>query len=124
MQQLYLHPTWEKAISDKDRTLIESVFEQTYNQVDDVIMSPVIRVAFNHKNELLITALVHNFTHHGTRFKNRSIYVRCGEYIVEQSFTIPELSIPPFTSMPWTFIFKPDPLHSSLDLQQLILEIN
>lgn len=123
MQQLYLHPTWEKALSDKDRALIESVFEQTYNQVDDVIMSPVIRVAFNHKKELLITALVHNFTHHGTRFKNRSVYVRCGEYLEEQSFTIPELSIAPFTSMPWTFIFQPDPVHSSLDLKQINLEI-
>ena len=123
MQQLYLHPTWEKAISDKDRDLIETVFEQTYDQVDDIIMSPIIRVAFNHKNELLVTALVHNFTHHGTRFQNRSVFLRCGDYMEEQSFTIQELSIPPFTSMPWTFIFNPDPIHSSLDLQQLILEI-
>ena len=123
MQQLYLHPTWEKAISDKDRALIENTFEQTYDQVDDIIMSPIIRVAFNHKNELLVTALVHNFTHHGTRFRNRSVYIRCDQYMEEQSFTIQELSIPPFTSMPWTFIFNPDPIHSSLDLQQLILEI-
>ena len=123
VQQLYLHPTWEKAISDKDRTLIENIFEQTYHQVDDVIMSPVIRVAFNHKNELLITALVHNFTHHATRFRNRSVYIRCNEYIEEQVFTISELSIPPFTSMPWTFIFQPNPEHKSLDLNEVILEI-
>ena len=123
MQQLYLHPTWEKAISDKDRDLIETVFEQTYDQVDDIIMSPIIRVAFNHKDELLITALVHNFTHHGTRFRNRSVYIRCGDYMEEQLFTIPELNIPPFTSMPWTFIFQPVPVHSSLDIQKLILEI-
>ena len=123
MQQLYLHPTWEKAVSQKDLALIEDVFEQTYTKADDVIMSPVVRTAFNHKGELLITALVHNFTHHSARFTNRSVFIRCGDYMEEQVFTIPSLSIPPFTSMPWTFIFKPDPLHATLNLQQLILEI-
>lgn len=123
MQQLYLHPTWEKAVSQKDLALIEDVFEQTYTKADDVIMSPVVRTAFNHKGELLITALVHNFTHHSARFMNRSVFIRCGDYMEEQVFTIPSLSIPPFTSMPWTFIFKPDPLHATLDLPHLILEI-
>lgn len=123
MQQLYLHPTWEKAISEKDFTLIEDVFEQTYKNADDVIMSPVIRTAFNHKGELLVMTLVHNFTHHSARFIDRSIFIRCGDYMEEQVFTIPALSIPPFTSMPWTFIFKPDPVHATLDIQHLILEI-
>ena len=123
MQQLYLHPTWEKAVSQKDLALIEHVFDTTYTQVDDVIMSPIVRAAFNYKGELLITALVHNFTHHSVRFANRSVFIRCGDYMEEQVFTIPTLSIPPFTSMPWTFIFKPDPLHAELDLQNLILEV-
>ncbi len=123
MQQLYLHPTWEKAVSQKDLALIEDVFEQTYTKADDVIMSPIVRTAFNHKGELLITTLVHNFTHHSARFANRSVFIRCGDYMEEQVFTIPSLSIPPFTSMPWTFIFKPDSVHATLDLQDLILEI-
>ena len=123
MQQLYLHPKWEKAVNDKDLALIEQVFEDTYDQVDDLIMSPIVRIAFNYKEEMLITALVHNFTHHSTRIINRSVFIRCDDYMEEQTFTIPELTIPPFTSMPWTFIFKPDSVHTSLQLQNLILEI-
>ena len=123
MQQLYLHPTWEKAISPQDRTRIEQLFEETYDQVDDVIMSPVIRVAFNYKKELLVMVLVHNFTHHAARFQNRSVFLRCGDYMEEQPFTIPALVVPPFSSMPWTFIFKPDPVHETLPLNELLVDI-
>lgn len=123
MQQLYLHPTWEKAISYADRTLIEKVFEETYTQTDDVIMNPIVRTAFNYKQELLVTVLIHNFTHHAIRIKNRSVYLYCGEYFEEKVFNIPELTIAPFTSMPWTFIFEPKDDYSKLDVSQVILEI-
>lgn len=123
MQQLSFHPAWDKTISKKDRLLVEDLFEQTYNQADDLIMSPVIRAAVNYKKELLVTVLVHNFTHHSARFHNRSIFIHCEHFDAEQVFTIPELVIAPFTSMPWTFIFKANPLYEQLALTQLVLEI-
>lgn len=123
MQQLYFHPAWEKTISEQDRALIEELFEQTYNQVDDFIMSPVIRVAINHKKELLVTVLVHNFTHHSARFNNRSVFIHCDDFDCEQRFTIPDLLIAPFTSMPWTFIFEANPIYERLPLNELTLEI-
>lgn len=123
MQQLSFHPAWDKTISEKDRLLIEDIFDQTYNQVDDLIMSPVIRTAINHKKELLVTALVHNFTHHSAQFRNRSIFISCGDFDEEQVFTLPDFVIPPFTSMPWTFIFTANPLYEKLDLSQVVLEI-
>ena len=123
MQQLYLHPTWEKAISAQDRALIEQIFDETNGQVEDLIMSPIIRVALNHKRELLVTALVHNFSHHSTRFKNRTVTLQCGDFFEEQQFTIPELTIAPFTSMPWTFIFEPNQAYEQLHFDELILEI-
>ena len=123
MQQLYFHPAWEKTISDQDRALIEDLFEQTYNQVDDLIMSPVIQVALNHKKELLVTVLVHNFTHHSARFNNRSVFIHCDDFDAEQVFTIPDLVIAPVTSMPWTFIFEANPVYEKLQLNELVLEI-
>lgn len=123
MQQLYFHPAWEKTISEQDRALIENLFEQTYTQVDDLIMSPMIRAAINHKKELLVTVLVHNFTHHSAKFMNRSIFIHCDELDAEHVFTIPDLVIPPFTSMPWTFIFEQNPIYETLSLDHLILEI-
>ena len=124
MQQLYFHPTWEKAISELDRTLIETVFEQTYTDTADLIMSPTVRVATNYKNELLIMVLVHNFTHHSTRFNNRLVYAHCGdEFDLQKSFTISDLVVAPFTSMPWTFIFEPNEAYNTLDLSKFVLEI-
>lgn len=123
MQQLYFHPAWEKTISDTDRELIEKLFEQTYMQADDLIMSPVVRAAVNYKNELLVTVLIHNFTHHSARFIRRSVFVHCKHFDNEQQFTIPDLVIAPFTSMPWTFIFEANSIYATLDLTDLILEI-
>ena len=123
MQQLSFHPTWDKAISAQDRALIEDLFLQTYTQVDDFIMSPVVRVAFNHKKQLVVTVLIHNFTHHSARFHNRSVFIHCDNYEEEQTFTIPNLIIPPVTSMPWTFLFEPNPVHKTIDLHTLKLDI-
>lgn len=124
MQQLYFHPTWDRQISAQDRAFIEQLFTETYKDVDDFIMSPTIRVALNHKKELLVTVLVHNFTHHSAKFYNRSVFIQCDGYEEEQTFTIPDLVIAPFTSMPWTFIFRPDPAHESLPLEMLTVEID
>ena len=123
MQQLSFHPTWEKTISEKDRLLVEKLFEQTYDKVDDLIMSPVLRAAINYKKELLVTVLVHNYTHHSVTFHNRSIFIHCNNFDEEQVFTIPDFVLAPFTSMPWTFIFKANPFYEQLDLNQILLEI-
>lgn len=123
MQQLYFHPTWDKTISAQDRALIEQLFTETYTDVDDFIMSPIFRVAINHKEELLVTALVHNFTHHSAKFQNRSVFIHCDGFDEEQAFTIPDFVIPPFTSMPWTFIFKSNPVYNTLPIQTILVEI-
>lgn len=123
MQQLYFYPAWDKTISEQDRLLIENLFEQTYTQVDDVITSPLLRVAINHKQQLLVTVLIHNFTHHSAHFNNRSVFIHCGDFHAEQVFTIPDLVVAPFTSMPWTFIFEADPVYETLTLDEITLEI-
>ena len=124
MQQLFLHPAWDKTISEQDRALIEKLFEESYTDVRDLIMSPLIRAAFNHKQELLITVLIHNFTHHSVAFRNRAVLISSGEYYFEQQFTIPDLTVAPFTSMPWTFIFEPNHDFKNLDLVTIQIEID
>lgn len=123
MQQLYLHPTWQQAVSAQDRALIEQTFDDTNGEVEDLLLSPVMRAAFNHKGQLLVTALVHNFSHHSVRFQDRAVTLQCEDFFEEQLFTIPALSIAPFTSMPWTFIFEPNEAYAGLPLDALVLEI-
>ena len=124
MQQLYFHPAWEKTISDKDRELIETLFENTYTNTYDMLTSPLLRAAINHKGELLVTVLVHNFTHHATTFKKRSVSISSGDVFIEQTFTIPDFIVAPFTSIPWTFIFEPNEQFQSIHLNEIELEIN
>ena len=97
---------WDKTLSVQDRDQIERIFHETkYQNYSTIIFSP-IRVAINHKKELLITVLVHNFSDFPLVFEQTQlVYSNEKEVIAEKEFTLPALSIPPHTSMPWTFIF-------------------
>jgi SLAP domain-containing protein len=124
MQQLQFEASWEKALASQDRQKIERVFNET-KCVDrsDIICTP-IREAINHKEELLITVLVHNFTDKLFTFDNvRLVYSIQGEIIADHTFTVPALSIPANVSMPWTFIFPKDCYHQKTSYQNGSLEI-
>lgn len=123
MQQLVYHPAWEKQLSIQDRKLIENVFEQTYNVQHDILETPFIRAAFNHKNELLVTVLIHNFTHRAIGVNDKFVQLSQGELFFEQKFTLPT-RIAAFSSMPWTFIFEPNEAFTELDLTDLHVEID
>lgn len=107
MQQLQFEKSWDKALAAQDRQSIERIFSETKDlkSPDDVIFSP-IREAINHKEALLVSVLVHNFTDRSLTFNNvRLLYRIQGEVIADKVFTIPMLVIPCHVSMPWTFIF-------------------
>jgi SLAP domain-containing protein len=107
MQQLKFEQSWDKALATQDRQDIERIFSETKDlkSPDNVIFSP-IREAINHKEALLISVLVHNFTDHPFVFnKVRLLYGIQGEVIADKLFTLPQLVIPCRVSMPWTFIF-------------------
>ena len=122
MQQLVYHPAWEKQLSAQDRQLIEDVFEQTYHIQHDILETPFIRAAFNHKNELLVTVLIHNFTHRAIGVNDKFVQLSQGKLFFEQKFTLPT-RIAAFSSMPWTFIFEPNEQYSELNLTDLHVEI-
>ncbi|KGR76231.1 SLAP domain-containing protein [Ureibacillus sinduriensis] len=106
MQQLQFEASWDKALAAEDRLEIKRIFDETKrHDQSDIVFTP-IREANNHEEALLVTVLVHNFTNESLSFQNtRLLYSIQGEVIAEETFTLPALSIPHKTSMPWTFIF-------------------
>lgn len=106
MQQLQFEASWNKTLSTKDRELIQTIFDETKNVNHFGIQFTPIREAINHKQELLVTVIVHNFSQNPFLFNNTRIaFCNNHEVIVEKVFTLPTITIPPFVSMPWTFIF-------------------
>lgn len=124
MQQLKLESSWDKALSSKDRTDIESIFLETNeNNLENIRLSPIWN-AVNHRGELLITVLIHNFTQKTLTFnEKRLVYIENDESVVESSFTLPTLVIPSKVSMPWTFIFPVNCLQKPAKFEKGHLEI-
>ena len=115
MQQLQFESSWAKALSAQDRDAIEKLFYDTKQQHDSTIVFSPIRQAINHRNELLVTVLVHNFSQQPLQFENTHlVYSNEQEVLAESVFTLSTLTIPPHVSMPWTFIF---PVHQGTDFE-------
>ncbi|RKJ06717.1 SLAP domain-containing protein, partial [Butyricicoccus sp. 1XD8-22] len=84
-------------------------FNETKQTKDAEFICSPIREAINHKEELLVTVLVHNFTEKNLIFNNKRLrYSIDGEIIAEKLFALPAFGISPRVSMPWTFIFPKD----------------
>lgn len=95
--KLVFEAAWERAIAPIDRKQIEQLFLET----KDYSNHTIIRTAINHKQQLLISVLLHNHSDEERRFSNQPIRFQS----IEQNFSIDALVIAPRTSMPWTFIF-------------------
>lgn len=122
MQKLQFEAAWDKTISDKDRSIIEKVFDDTKEQ-DQRISCSVIRTAINHKKQLLITTLIHNRTDQQLNFRKRKVSIITASGKFTQNFTIDALEIPPYCSMPWTFIFDESINFQFTEIKQLDIEI-
>ncbi|WP_035321875.1 SLAP domain-containing protein [Peribacillus kribbensis] len=106
MQTLQFEASWDKALAPRDRENIERIFEETKDLDNFGILCSPIQEAINHKEALLVSVLVHNFTEHELTFQQaRLVYSVQGETIADYMFTLPSLTIPQKVSMPWTFIF-------------------
>ncbi|MFJ8065280.1 SLAP domain-containing protein [Psychrobacillus sp. NPDC096426] len=124
MQKLEFESSWDKTISNKDRQKIEVIFLETSQSSNRGIQLTPLWQAFNHKGELLVTALIHNFTMHSYSFQNTKLrYIEADKVTIEHSFTLPSFSIQARCSMPWTFIFPNEKLDKKLSLENGLLEI-
>lgn len=105
MQKLFFEPAWDKTIAPVDRELITKHF-QTFPPQEDVNLS-FLREAVNHRNELLVTVLIHNGQRVPLQIDNIAIAYQPTHKSTKTSlFSLP-LQIPAKTSMPWTFSYSP-----------------
>ncbi|MGE8080122.1 SLAP domain-containing protein [Peribacillus loiseleuriae] len=113
MQKLQYESSWDKTLSNKDRKIIEGIFLNTSLPNQNSIQFTSLWQAINHKGELLVTVLVHNFSHQVCSFMNKKLrYIENNDIFAEHTFTLPSLTVQPETSMPWTFIFPVESLNS------------
>lgn len=106
MQKLIFESSWDKALSNKDRKVIEDAFLKTATLNSNNIQFTPLWQAFNHKDELLVTMLIHNFTSEFVSFNDIQLrYLESNKMIAEHLFHHPTLAIQASHSMPWTFIF-------------------
>lgn len=122
LQKLQFEAAWDKTIAAQDRLLIEQVFHKTKEQ-DGRISCYVIRTAINHNKQMLITTLIHNRTDQLLNFHNREVSVITEVGKITQNFTINALKIPPYCSMPWTFIFDESINFHFTEIKQMDIEI-
>lgn len=123
MQKLQFEAAWEKTISTQDRLLIEELFHRTKDEIRNTISCIIVRTAINHKHQMLITTLIHNPTSQQLKFQNREVVCITNEQETAQTFTIEALTIPPNTSMPWTFIFEDRLDFLFTEIQHIEIEI-
>ncbi|WP_318615840.1 SLAP domain-containing protein [Sporosarcina sp. YIM B06819] len=106
MQNLYFEPAWDKTIAPADREKIIHHFHQQTKQLQSGVHMSFLRNARNHKGELLITVLIHNFEEINFRLDNTVIsYNEQGKQPANATFSL-RCEIAGNTSMPWTFIFS------------------
>ncbi|MFD2656408.1 SLAP domain-containing protein [Gracilibacillus thailandensis] len=106
MQQLHFEDAWNRTISNEDRLDIKKIFEQTKKDAEDGVTFVPVRTAVNHRNDLLITTLIHNFQSEETDLTNINIQLfQDNKRIASQYIEESRLCFPAKTSMPWTFIF-------------------
>lgn len=97
---------WEKTISESDRKLVYEVYERFPIQQGEITFAPV-RVAVNHRGDLLATVLVLNGLQDEWTLEKRNIcYVEGDEVVAEECFTHHSLIVQAESAIPWTFIFK------------------
>lgn len=104
--KLVLQDTWDRAISDQDRKIIQEAYQGSTTQEGKISFIP-IRAGINVHNNLFATVLIQNGSLEDMRFDQlKLLFEENNEIIVEETFTISELEILANTSTPWTFIFK------------------
>ncbi|MDR7073929.1 SLAP domain-containing protein [Fictibacillus barbaricus] len=110
MQKLAFEQAWDKTIADQDRLEIQRVFSEMNHENKKGQDAFLLKTAFNHKLQFLVTVLVNNYSNESFSLLNqKAVYVESGKVIakLESEYT---LEIPSQTSMPWTFIFSEDQL--------------
>jgi SLAP domain-containing protein len=106
LQKLVFESAWDKTLAPKDRSEIERVFSVINTEEKKEKQAVILKTAFNHKQEFLVTVLLNNYSRIPMSLLGKKVVYKekdqtIGEF--ESSYT---LEVPAQTSMPWTFIFS------------------
>jgi SLAP domain-containing protein len=105
LQKLVFESAWDRTIAEKDRHDIERVFSEINAEGKEGYQAVLLKTAFNHKREFLVTVLLNNYSKIPMSLLGKKVvYKEKGQTLGEfdSEYT---LEVPAQTSMPWTFIF-------------------
>ena len=115
MQSFQLQEAWQRQISPDDKEQLIDLFNKTRNQMGETITCIPYRLAFNHRQDLLCTVLIHNTKDESIDLRNVIVTIKKEhKEVATNTFHDLPLQLPGKTSMPWTYIFPLDRYHTSL----------
>ncbi|MCF6410844.1 SLAP domain-containing protein [Pseudalkalibacillus salsuginis] len=123
--RLIFEPSWEKAIAKQDRKAIEQLHKASPLQKGKLTWTP-IRAAMNHQGSLLAMVLIQNGKEE--TFRAEGIFLDYYENkrgkVASFRFYVPQVVVPPNSSMPWTFVFPKISLHQRPSLVQWEIQLS
>ncbi|MDV2581720.1 SLAP domain-containing protein [Alkalibacillus haloalkaliphilus] len=102
MQKLVYEQNWENNLTEKDRNYIEEIFDNLSFDHSRKVDFTYLWQAINHRDDLLVTAIVHNLSGEDVLFNETVVEY---EGVAKDQFSLP-VTLDAHTSMPWTFIFN------------------
>lgn len=106
MQGLQFEAAWDRTIAPQDRKFIEEIFSESKIEHGGGVHFTFVREAINHREDLLVTVLIHNCYEKKISMEEVAIaYRRDEKTIATDTFNLP-FEINAKTTMPWTFIYS------------------
>lgn len=110
MQKLYFEAAWKKTLATNDHEYIKQIFEDVKPNLISGVYFTFLWSAQNHRNDRLITTLIHNVEPKPLELVDTIIAYKQQDKLKSiHKFHVPE-TIPAYHTMPWTFIFPRAPL--------------
>jgi SLAP domain-containing protein len=105
LQKLVFESAWDRALAQKDRHEIERVFSEFVFERKVERQAVLLKTAFNHKREFLVTVLLNNYSKVPMSLLGKKVVYKEGDQTLGEFKSVYTLEVPAETSMPWTFIF-------------------
>lgn len=117
MQTFELQDAWQRTISDHDKNELTTLFKKTQPREKESITCIPYRLAYNHRQELLCTVLIHNTKDSSVDIGRATVQLLHQNSIVANHDFHFSLQLDKKTSMPWTYIFPKKSYESSLSVE-------
>jgi SLAP domain-containing protein len=105
LQKLVFESAWDRTLAQKDRHEIERPFSEINTEGKEGYQAVLLKTAFNHKREFLVTVLLNNYSKISLSLLGKKVVYKEEDQILGEFQSAYTLEVPAQTSMPWTFIF-------------------